>query len=62
MTGEGDEQGSQDFLSKLYNYKKKIEMEKKKKKKGISSSRQISEGQYLRILVPETGVFRSQIV
>jgi hypothetical protein len=62
MSGESDEQGNQDFLSKLYDFRKKIEMEKPKVKNGISSSRQISEGQYLRILVPETGVFRSQIV
>ncbi|MDR1900538.1 MAG: PilZ domain-containing protein [Treponema sp.] len=62
MTGEDEDQGSQDFLSKLYDYRKKIEMEKPKVKKGISSSRQIGEGQYLRILVSGTGVFKSQIV
>jgi c-di-GMP-binding flagellar brake protein YcgR len=31
-------------------------------KNGISSSRQISEGQYLRVLVSGTGVFKSQII
>jgi c-di-GMP-binding flagellar brake protein YcgR len=62
MSGEGEEQGTQDFLSKLYDYRKKIEMNKPAVKNGISSSRQISEGQPLRILVTGTGVFRSEVV
>jgi c-di-GMP-binding flagellar brake protein YcgR len=52
----------QDFLFKLYEYRKKIEMEKPGIKNGISNSRQISEGQNLRILVSGTGVFRSQVI
>jgi c-di-GMP-binding flagellar brake protein YcgR len=61
--GGGDEDtGGQDFLSKLYEYRKKVEMEKPGVKGGISNSRQISEGQNLRILVPGTGVFRSQVI
>jgi c-di-GMP-binding flagellar brake protein YcgR len=59
---EDDDMGDQDFLSKLYDYRKKIEMEKPRIKNGISNSRQISEGQNLRILVPGTGVFRSQVI
>jgi len=62
MSGEGDEQGTQDFLSKLYDYRKKIELEKPKIKNGITSSRQISEGQALRILVVGTGVFKSTVI
>jgi c-di-GMP-binding flagellar brake protein YcgR len=62
MAGEDEDQGSQDFLSKLYDYRKKIEMEKPRTKNGISSSRQISESQYLRILVSGTGVFKSQVI
>jgi c-di-GMP-binding flagellar brake protein YcgR len=62
MSGESDEQGTQDFLSKLYDYRKKIEMDKPKNKNGITNSRQISEGQPLRILVTGTGVFKSQVV
>lgn len=62
MSGESDEQGTQDFLSKLYDYRKKIEMNKPRIKNGISNSRQISEGQFLRILVTGTGVFKSQVV
>ncbi|MDR0642217.1 MAG: PilZ domain-containing protein [Treponema sp.] len=60
--GEGEDVGSQNFLSKLYEYRKKVEMEKPGIKSGISNSRQISEGQNLRILVPGTGVFRSQMI
>ncbi|MDR1566834.1 MAG: PilZ domain-containing protein [Treponema sp.] len=62
MTGEDSETGSQDFLSKLYDYRKKIEMDKPRIKNGISNSRQISDGQNLRVLVSGSGVFKSQIV
>jgi c-di-GMP-binding flagellar brake protein YcgR len=63
QNGTADEDmGDQDFLSRLYEYRKKIEMEKPRIKNGISNSRQISEGQNLRILVPGAGVFRSQVI
>jgi hypothetical protein len=62
ISGTENDKGNQDFLSKLYDYRKKIEMEKPKIKNGISNSRQITEGQNLRILVEGTGVFKSQVV
>jgi c-di-GMP-binding flagellar brake protein YcgR len=62
MSGETEDSGTQYFLSKLYDFRKKIEMEKPRVKNGISSSRQISEGQALRVLVTGTGVFKSQVV
>jgi len=62
LTGEVGDQASHDFLSKLYDFRKKIEMEKPRIKNGISNSRQISEGQNLRILVAGSGVFKSQVV
>jgi c-di-GMP-binding flagellar brake protein YcgR len=62
MSGETEASGTQDFLSKLYDFRKKVEMEKPRNKNGISSSRQISEGQPLRILVTGTGVFKSQVI
>jgi c-di-GMP-binding flagellar brake protein YcgR len=58
----GSNQTTQDFLSKLYDYRKKIEMEKPRIKNGISSSRQVGESQKLRILVSGTGVFNSQVI
>jgi c-di-GMP-binding flagellar brake protein YcgR len=51
-----------DFLSKLYEYRKKIELNKPKSKSGIISSRQINESQFLRILVGGVGVFKSQLI
>jgi c-di-GMP-binding flagellar brake protein YcgR len=51
-----------DFLSKLYDYRKKIELNKPRSKNGISNSRQISGGQSLRVLVSGKGVYRSQII
>ena len=62
MSGETEDQGNQDFLSKLYDYRKKIEMNKPSVRNGINNSRQISEGQTLKLLVAGTGVFKSQIV
>ncbi|MCL2066994.1 MAG: PilZ domain-containing protein [Treponema sp.] len=62
MSGESEEQGTQDFLSKLYDYRKKVEMDKPQFKTGISASHQISEGQHLRVLVPGTGVYSSEVV
>jgi c-di-GMP-binding flagellar brake protein YcgR len=62
LSGGDSETGSQDFLSKLYDYRKKIEMDKPRNKNGITNSRQISDGQNLRILVSGSGVFKSQIV
>ena len=62
MSGETEERGAQDFLSKLYDYRKKIEIDKSSIKNSISSSRNISEGQMLRVLVAGSGVFRSQVI
>jgi c-di-GMP-binding flagellar brake protein YcgR len=62
MSGEVEDAGTQAFLSKLYDFRKKVEMEKPRIKNGISSSRQVSEGQSLRILVTGTGVFKSQVI
>jgi c-di-GMP-binding flagellar brake protein YcgR len=61
-SGEAEDLGDQAFLFKLFEYRKKIEMEKPGVKNGIGNSRQISEGQNLRVLVPGTGVFRSQVI
>ena len=62
MSGEGEYSGSHDFLSKLYDFRKAIELNKPSNKNGITNSRQINEGQVLKILVNGVGVFKSQIV
>jgi len=62
LSGGGEDQVNQDFLSKLYDFRKKIEMEKPRIKHGITNSRQIGDGQNLRVLVTGSGVFKSQIV
>ena len=62
MTGESEERGTQDFLSKLYDYRQKIEINKPHTHYSISNSRQIGEDQALRILVVGTGVFKSYVV
>jgi c-di-GMP-binding flagellar brake protein YcgR len=59
---EGSDQDGHDFLAKLYDFRKKIEMNKPKNKNGLDDSRQISDGQNLQILVKGTGVFKSEIL
>jgi len=62
VSGTENDKVNQDFLSKLYDFRKKIEMEKPKIKNGISNSRQISDGQNLRVLAKGYGVYKSQVV
>ena len=62
LSGGTNEKGNQDFLSKLYDFRKKIEMEKPRVKNGISNSRQISDSQVLRILTKGAGVLKSQVI
>jgi len=63
MSGESEDQGIQDFLSRLYDYRKKIESDTHSTGSGISNSRQMVNGQVLKILVPGSGgVYKSQIV
>jgi hypothetical protein len=61
LAGGGD-QSTQDFLSKLYDYRKKIEMNTPRVKKGLTDTRQVEEGQSLRILLEGQGVFGSKIL
>jgi len=62
MSGESEDPGIQDFLSRLFDYCKELGMRNSDKKFTITTSRQITEGQTLRILVPGTGVFKSEVV
>jgi c-di-GMP-binding flagellar brake protein YcgR len=62
MSAEGAEPETQNFLSKLYNLCERLEMESPKNRIGITSSRQISEGQSVQILIPSMGVYRSEVV
>jgi c-di-GMP-binding flagellar brake protein YcgR len=63
ISGNEDDRSSQDFLAKLYDYRKKIEMDKPKfKNGGIQNSQQIDDDQVLRILVDGVGVFKSHVI
>jgi len=62
MKMAGGDGGNRDFLSKLYDYRQKIEISKSHDNIKIAHSRQISEGQALRVLVVGTGVFNSHVV
>lgn len=64
---EAEEKGTQDtpqiqeFLSKLYKYRTKIELESDQKK-GLESTKGLEKGQKLRIILPGKGLFESQIL
>jgi c-di-GMP-binding flagellar brake protein YcgR len=62
LAGTEQNQDIQGFLSKLYDYRKKLEFEKPRLKSGLNSTRQIGESQNLRILVAGTGVFQSLLI
>ena len=62
LSGTENNSEEHDFLSKLYDYRKKIEMEKPGVKHGIGNTRQIAEGQHLRVMLKDWGVFHSQII
>lgn len=52
---------NQDFLSRLYSYRTKIEFDSPKYKKGIKSSREMSVGQPVCILLKGVGVYNSRL-
>ena len=62
LSGKENGKDEHDFLSKLYDYRHKIEMEKPRNKHGISNSRQISEGQHFRVMLKGIGVFQAHII
>jgi len=61
-SGDYNDQTIHYFLSKLFDYYNEMEMQSAENKARITSSRQITEGQTLRILVPGTGVYKSEVV
>jgi len=60
--GSNADQGAHDFLSRLYDYRKRIENKKASSGNSIINTYQIKEGQFLKVLVAGTGVFQSQVV
>ena len=59
--GTANSAKSQNLLSKLYTFRTKIEKDADKKR-GLESTRALSNGQKLRIIMPGKGVFYSEIV
>lgn len=60
MSGAGDDPQTQGFLSRLYDFRKKIEIERSKQE-SIVSTLLLDEGQALRVLVAGIGIFNSQV-
>ena len=59
--GNDQSQKHQQLMTKLYNYRTKIQNEADEKK-GLSSTISLDKGQKLRIILPGKGVFASEIV
>jgi c-di-GMP-binding flagellar brake protein YcgR len=53
---------NQEFLSRLFEFRKKMEMDRPRYKNGISSSRQLSELQMVQVVVQDAGIFKSKVV
>ncbi len=62
LTGAERTAETQDFLAKLYAYRKKIEFDQPRYKKGLQRSRSISESQELKVLVEGVGVFFARVL
>ena len=60
-TGSANTEKMKNLLSKLYDFRTKIEKDADKKR-GLESTRSLSNGQKLRIILPGKGVFSSEIV
>ncbi|MDR1596753.1 MAG: PilZ domain-containing protein [Treponema sp.] len=61
MRASGDEDPvKQEFLTRLYEYRKKIEVDRPKP--GITTSREIAEGQPLRVVINNTAVYRARVL
>ncbi|MCR5218435.1 PilZ domain-containing protein [Treponema sp.] len=59
--GSYESYATQHFLEKLYSFRSKVSLEYEKKL-GIKTSREISIGQKLRILVTGSGIFNSKVI
>ena len=62
MSGESEDPAIQDFLARLFDYCKQLGIKNSESKTTITTSRHISENQELKILVPGTGVFKSEVI
>ncbi|MDR2343784.1 MAG: PilZ domain-containing protein [Spirochaetaceae bacterium] len=54
--------GNQEFLARLYDFRKKMELDRPIYKNGITNSRNIEELQTVQVVVANAGVFKSKIV
>ncbi len=61
-SGKENDPETQNLLSRLYNYRTKIELEQSQRKRGLESTRDILVGQRVRILLHGVGVFSSKVI
>jgi c-di-GMP-binding flagellar brake protein YcgR len=62
MSGESEERETQDFLSRVYEYRQHMEVSEPDAESTMSASRKMSEGQVLRIFINKKGIYKSYVV
>ncbi len=62
QVGIENDHATQELLSRLYTYRTKVEIEHSQKKRGLESTRDLDEGQRVRILLRGIGVFSSKVL
>lgn len=60
--GDEDSQESIEFISKLFEFRNRVEFNRPKYRQGITSSRKMVAGQYLKLLLPGSGVYVAKVV
>ncbi|MFW5694642.1 MAG: PilZ domain-containing protein [Alkalispirochaeta sp.] len=60
--GSEDDQKSQEFLNKLFDFRRRVEFDQPKHRLGITSTRSIDPGQTFRIVLEGGGVYISKLV
>lgn len=60
--GKENDEPSNFFVSKLYDFRKKVEFEQPRHKLGLKSTRKLANHQRIKITLPGVGVFSAQIV
>ena len=62
LSGNEQNPETQEFLSKLYDYRKKLEIDKSKGKIGLANAREIEEGARVLINLKSIGNFNSRVI
>ena len=60
--GNENAPGNQEFLGKLFNFRRRVEFDQPKYRLGLTSTRGIAPGQTFKIVLPKSGVYISKLI